>query len=142
MLDRSINFQGRNRNANFQQSRKDFLRYPTVPQSYQYTSICANCCQHWSHNHRQICPRNGEKCNICGIREHFAKKCRKPKKSQSQLPKASLTNVNQIDANATKSDDEEIVDYITSYQELYAQVYYSNYDSDSDYYVAAISSDS
>ena len=41
-----------------------------------------------------------------------------------------------------KSDDEESVNYLTSYQQLYDQVYDSNYDSDSDDYVTAISSDS
>ena len=41
-----------------------------------------------------------------------------------------------------KSDDEESVNYITSYQQLYDQIYDSNYDSDSDDYVAAISSGS
>ena len=46
------NFQGRNRNANYQQSRKGFTRYPTAPQNYQYTSICNNCGQRWKHNHR------------------------------------------------------------------------------------------
>ena len=45
------NFQGRNRTTNYQQQRKDFARYPTRPQNYQYTSICANL--HWSHTHRQ-----------------------------------------------------------------------------------------
>ena len=41
-------FQGRHRNANYQQSRKDFTGYPIVPQNYQYTSISANCGQRWS----------------------------------------------------------------------------------------------
>ena len=45
-------------------------------------------------------------------------------------------------SDADKSDDEESVNYITSYQQLYDQLYDSNYDSDSDDYVAAISSDS
>ena len=52
------------------------------------------------------------------------------------------TNVNQIDKTPEKSDDEESVNYITSYQQLYDQVYDSNYDSDSDNYVASISCES
>ena len=48
------NYKPRNRNANAQQTRRDFTRYPTVPQNHQYNSICANCGQQWSHNHRQI----------------------------------------------------------------------------------------
>ena len=132
----------RNRNANAEQTKQNFTRYATVPQNYQYTSICMNCGLRWSHNHKQICPANGKKSNNCGIICYFARKCRKPKKSQGQKQKAQQTNVNQIDQSPEKSDDEKSVNYISSYQQLYAQVYDSNYDSDSDDYVAAISSDS
>ena len=45
LVDAVKNCQGRNRNANCQQSRKDFTRYPTVPQNYQYTIVCTNCGQ-------------------------------------------------------------------------------------------------
>ena len=64
------------------------------------------------------------------------------KKSHNPIQKTQKSNVNQIDQSPEKSDDEESVNYITSYQQLYEQVYDSNYDSDSDDYVAAISSDS
>ena len=139
----SINsHQIRNRNANAQQTKRDFTRYATVPQNYQYTSTCMNCGLHWSHKHKQICPANGKKCNNCGIIDQFARKCREPKKSQGHIQKAQQTNVNQIDQSPKKSDDEESVNYITSYQQLFEQVYDSNYDSDSDDYVAVISSDS
>ena len=37
------NYQTRNRNPNTQQLKRDFTRYPTVPQHYQYSSICMNC---------------------------------------------------------------------------------------------------
>ena len=142
----SVNFinsnQVRNRNANAPPAKRDFTRYPTVPQNYQYTSVCTNCGLRWSHIHKQICPAIGKKCNNGGIVGHFARKCRKPEKSQNPIQKTQKTNVNQIDESREKSDDEESVNYITSYQQLYEQVYDSNYDSDSDDYVAAISSDS
>ena len=136
------NHQIRNRNANSQQAKRDFTRYATVPQNYQPTSICMNCGLRWNHNHKQICSANGKKCSNCGITGHFARKCRKPKKSPRQTQKAQEPNVNQIDQSPEKSDDEESVNYIPSYQQLYEQVYDSNYDSDSDDYVAVISSDS
>ena len=101
-----------------------------------------NCGLRWSHKHKQICPANGKKCNNCGIIGHFARKYRKPKKSQGQTQRAQQTNVNQIDQSPEKSDDEESVNYITSYQQLYEQVYDSNYESDSDDSVAVILSDS
>ena len=136
------NHQIRNRNANAQQNKRDFTRYATVPQNYQYTSICMNCGLRWSHNHKQTCPANGKKCNNCGITGHFARKSRKPKNSPGRTQKAQQPNVNQIDQSPERSDDEESVNYITSNQQLYEQVYDSNYDSDSDDYVAVISSDS
>ena len=39
------NFQRRNRNANYQQSREDLTHYTTVPQNYQFTTIFTNCGQ-------------------------------------------------------------------------------------------------
>ena len=84
-------------------------------------------------------PRKDKKCNNWGIIGHFAKKCRKPKRPQGQVPKAAQTNVNQIVIFPEKSDDEESVNNITSYQQLYDKVYDSNYDSDSTDYVSAVS---
>ena len=57
-------------------------------------NICMNCGLRWSHNHKQICPANGKKCNNCGITGHFARKYRKPKKSAAQTRKAQQPNVN------------------------------------------------
>ena len=132
----------RNRNANGPSTKRNFTRYASIPKNYQYTSICMDCGLRWSHNHKQICPANGKKCHTCGIMGHFARKSRKTKLPQLPIQKTEKSIVNQIDQTPEKSDDEESVNYITSYQQLYDQVYDSNYDSDSDDYVAAISSDS
>ena len=136
------NYLPRNRNANAQQTRRDLARYPNGSQNYQYSNNCTNCGQRWSHNHRQICPKNGKKFNNCGIIGHFARKCRKPRRIQGPAAKAPQRNVNQIDKTPEKGDDEESVNYIYSYQQLYDQVYDSDYDSDSDNYVATVSCES
>ena len=60
------------RKANYQSARKNFTRYPSVPQNYQYTSVCTNSGQRWSYNHKQICHAKGKRCNNCGIIGHFA----------------------------------------------------------------------
>ena len=135
-------FQGRNCNANSQPARKDFTRYPTIPQNYHYTSICTNCGQRWSHSHCQICSANGKSVTIVvlpGILQgnvESRKSCRhkhqNPKKRMLirsiKLPKNEMMR----NLSITK----------TSYQQCYDQFYDSNYDSNSDNYVAAISCDS
>ena len=45
------NYQTHNLNRNAQQLKRDLMRYPTVPQNYQFSSICMNCGLRWSHNH-------------------------------------------------------------------------------------------
>ena len=135
------NSQNRNRNSNYQKLVRTSLGthpYPKTISTLAFAPIVAND----GANHRQICPAIGNKCNECGITGHFAKKYRKPKKTQGQSCKSPQTKVNQIDKTAKERDDEESVNYIISYQHLYDQVYDSNYDSDSDDYVAAISCDS
>ena len=67
------NYQTRNRKANAQLLKRDFTRYPTVPQNYQYSSICMNCGLRWIQNHQQICPANGKKCNNWPLCEKMSK---------------------------------------------------------------------
>ena len=61
--------------------------------------------------------------------------------SGAQTLKSRQKFVNQDDTTNIKSDHEESVNYITRRQQLSDQIYYSNYDSDSDGYVEAVSSD-
>ena len=70
---------------------KDFTRYPTVPLN---TIVCATWDHRWSHNHCQICPAKGEKCNNCGIIGHFAKKMLRTQKATAQID-ATSTNESQ-----------------------------------------------
>ena len=42
-------------------------------------TICHFCGMSWTPEHRNRCPVRGKKCNNCGIENHFAKVCRKPK---------------------------------------------------------------
>ena len=66
-----------------------------------------------------------------------------PKTQENTVSNAQpqQSNVNQIYTTATKSEDEESVNYLTCYHQLYKHVYDYNYDSGSDDYIAAISSD-
>ena len=49
-------------------------------------TTCLFCGINWSSEHRNKCPASGKKCNNCGIQNHFAKFCRKPK-DPSSYPK-------------------------------------------------------
>ena len=109
------NFQNRNRSTNFQRQ-------------IQHYNCIANASK-----------QTGKKGNNCGILNQFAKKCRKPKNSQPQTSPTQQTNVNHIESTPNTINDEEPVNYITSDRDLYEEIYGSNYDSDSDNYVAAIS---
>ena len=44
-------------------------------------TTCHFCGMNWTPEHRIRCPARGKKCNNCGIDNHFAKVCRKPKKN-------------------------------------------------------------
>ena len=79
--------------------------------------------------------------NITVKPKNLPKNLQKPKNLQSHASQPQQTNVNKINITTTKCDDDEPINYITSYQQLYDQVYDPNFDSDSDDNVAAISSD-
>ena len=86
-------------------------------------------------------PRKSKNCDNCGISNNLAKICKKPIRIKTQTLSPQQTDFNQFESTPDKSDDGESVNYVTSYRVLYDQVYNSNYDSDTDNYVAAISSE-
>ena len=75
------NFHGRNRNANYNNLVETSLATQPSPKTTSIVAFALIVDNAGSHNHRQIRPANGNKCNNCGINGHFARKCRKPKKS-------------------------------------------------------------
>ena len=85
----------------------------------------------WNPEHRNRCPARGKKCNNCGIENHFAKVCRKPKDPNSYpKPKPRVNNVE-------KDDQVEEVNQISV---DFDPDLLSNYSSDEDNCVAAVSS--
>ena len=85
----------------------------------------------WTPEHRNRCPALGKKCNNCGIENHFAKVCRKPKDPNSYpKPKPRVNNVE-------KDDQIEDVNKISADFDPDLE---SNYSSDEDNCVASISS--
>ena len=104
------------------------------------TNICRNFEQRCHYNHRSNCP--AKNCNNCGILNHFAIMYRKPKRTQTQTLSPQHTSNNQIQITPEKDDEEELVNYISSYGEVDNQLYGSIYDGDSDdNYIAAPSSE-
>ena len=85
-------------------------------------------------------PCKMQNCNKYGSLNNFVKVFRKPKRIKSQTSPPQQTNVNQIESTPDIKDVEESIIYVTSNRELYEQAYDSNYDNDSDNYVAAFSS--
>ena len=89
------------------------------------------CGMSWTPEHRNRCPAREKKCNNCGIENHFAKVCRKPKDPNSYpKPKPRVNNVE-------KDDQTEDVNQISADFDPDLE---SNYSSDEDNCVASISS--
>ena len=94
-------------------------------------TTCHFCGSNWTSNHRNKCPARGKRCNNCGIENHFAKVCRKPKDPNSYpKPKPRVNNVE-------KDDQNEDVNQISANSDPDLE---SNYSSDEDNCVAAVSS--
>ena len=94
-------------------------------------TTCHFCGMNWTSEHRNRCPARGKKCNHCGIENHFAKVCRKPKDPNS-YPK-SRPRVNNVE----KDDQAEDVNQISFDFDPDLE---SNYSSYEDNCVAAVSS--
>ena len=89
------------------------------------------CGKSWTPEHRNRSPARGKKCNNCGIENHFAKNCRKPKDSNS-YPKTK-PRVNNVEKDYQTEDVNQIsADFDPDLE--------SNYSSDEDNCVASVSS--
>ena len=94
-------------------------------------TTCHFCGSSWTPEHRNKCPARGKRCNNCGIENHFAKVCRKPKDPNSYpRPKPRVNNVK-------KDDQVEDVNQISADFDPDLE---SNYSSDEDNCVAVVSS--
>ena len=94
-------------------------------------TTCHFCGMNWTPEHRNRCPARGKNCNNCGIGNHFAKVCRKPKDPNS-YPKPN-PRVNNVE----KDDQAEDVNQFLAHFDPDLE---SNYSSDEDNCVAAVSS--
>ena len=107
-------------------------------------TICPNCGYGWSASHRQNCPARGTNCKNCGIANHLAKVCRKPK--HPNKPKHIVNTVgDSVSEAATVGTSATAAELVNNIDRLLQQQsnYDANYDSDyDDYYdncVATIS---
>ena len=107
-------------------------------------TICPNCGYGWNHSHRQNFSARGKICKNCGIYNHFAKVCRKPK--QASKPRSRVNYVDDsISEAATVGTTTSVTEQVNNISKLLQQksIYDANYDSDYDDYddncVAAIS---
>ena len=61
-------------------------------QNNRSTIYCSNCGGIWLPNHCDKCIAKGKTCSSCGLLNHFAKICRKPKNAKPQNPKKRTVN--------------------------------------------------
>ena len=86
-------------------------------------TTCHFCGMNVTSEHRNKCPARGKKCNNCGIENHFAKVCRKPK-DPSSYPKTK-PRVNNVEKDDQIDDVNQILAYFDPDLE-------SNYSSEED----------
>ena len=107
-------------------------------------TICPNCGSGWNPSHRRNCPARGKSCKNCGIANHSAKVCRKPKQPSKPKPRVKYVD-DSVSEAATVGTSTTAAEQVNSISKLLQQksIYDANYDSDYDDYndncVAAIS---
>ena len=118
------------------------LRPPT--NQFVKPTICPNCGYGWSAAHRQNCPVRGKNCKNCGIANHFAKNCRKPK--YPYKPKPRVNNVDDstseaatVGTSATVGEHVNHIDRLLQKQSIYDAKNDSDYADYNDNCVATIS---
>ena len=107
-------------------------------------SICPNCGYGWSASHRQNCPARGRNCKNCGIVNHFAKVCRKPKIPYKPKPRVnnvddSVSEAATVGTSTTAAEQVNNIDRLLKQQSIYDANYDSDYDDYNDNCVATIS---
>ena len=107
-------------------------------------TICPNCGYGWSASHRQNCPARGKNCKNCGIVNHFAKVCRKPKLLYNPKPRVnnvddSVSEAATVGTSTTAAEQVNNIDRLLKQQTTYDANYDSDYDDYSDNCVATIS---
>ena len=80
-------------------------------------TICPNCGFGWSATHRQNCPARGKNYKNCGIANHFAKVCRKPKHSYKTKPRVnnvddSISEAATVGTSATAAEQVNHIDIL------------------------------
>ena len=98
-------------------------------------TICPNCSYRWSTIHRQNCPACGKNCKNCGIANHFAKVCRKPKDPYKPKPRVNnvynfISEAATVGTSTTAAEEVNHIDRLLQKQGIYD----ANYDSDYDDY--------
>ena len=97
--------------------------------------IFPNCGYGLSASHKQNCPARGKNCKNCGIVNHFAKVCRKPKHPYKTKPRVnnvddSVSEAATVGTSATAAEQVNNIDRLLKQQSIYE----ANYDSDFDDY--------
>ena len=116
---------------------------PSINQFVKPT-ICPHCGYGWSASHRQNCPALGKNCKNCGIANHFAKVCQKPKHPYKPKPRVnnvddSVSEAATVGTSATAAEQVNNIDRLLQKQGIYDANYDSDYDDYDDNCVATIS---